>query len=191
MIVVTVKGLLIKVSPETHAGLQTAAARHQRSMQNVLVALIERWLAVGAPDPLQFDMATPPLVPPDVVDREARRAIEALVERVHLLQEQVNRGLAGREAQRQGWAERVVADLAAGAGDELPEVSRRLVARLSPADQQLLGSVPDRSLEDAPPPPPETWASMFSSFLNYVAEQKAGEKGPVAAPDEAALDAHG
>ena len=161
----TVKGLLIKVSPETHAGLQAAAARHQRSMQNVLVALIERWLAAGAPDPLQFDMATPPLVPPDVVDREARRAIEALVERVHLLQEQVNRGLAGREAQRQGWAERVVADLGAGAGDELPEVSRRLVARLSPADQQLLGSVSDRSPEDAPPPP-ETWASMFSSFLN-------------------------
>ncbi len=108
------KSILLKVSPEVHAGIQEVAGRHQRSMQGVLVALIESWLQAGGPDPLQFDMQNPQAASGAAVDREARRAIEALVERVSDLQEQVLGLTASRDPGRSGWAERVVSDLGVG-----------------------------------------------------------------------------
>ena len=109
-----VKSILLKVSPEAHAGIQEAAGRHQRSMQGVLVALIESWLQAGGPDPLQFDVVKPQPASGAAVDRDARRAIEALVERVSDLQEQVQRLTASRDPEGPGWAERVVSDLGVG-----------------------------------------------------------------------------
>ena len=71
------KSILLKVTPEVHAGIQEAAGRHQRSMQSVLVALIERWLEAGGPDPLQFEWRSRWRHPKDVVrSRQARQAIE-------------------------------------------------------------------------------------------------------------------
>lgn len=108
------KSILLKVSPEVHNGIQEAAGRHQRSMQSVLVALIEGWLQAGGPDPLQFNVEKPQPASGAAVDRQARRAIEALVERVSDLQEQVLRLTASSDPEGQGWAERVLSDLGVG-----------------------------------------------------------------------------
>lgn len=108
------KSILLKVSPEVHTGIQEAAGRHQRSMQSVLVALIEGWLQAGGPDPLQFDVEKPQPASSAAVDREARRAIEALVERVSDLQEQVLRLTDSRDPEPPGWVERVVSNLGLG-----------------------------------------------------------------------------
>lgn len=127
------KSILLKVSPEAHAGIQEAAGRHQRSMQGVLVALIESWLQAGGPDPLQFDVEKPQPASGVAVDREARRAIEALVERVSDLQEQVLKLTASRDLDGLGWAQRVVSDLGVG-------VERRGVSGGSPVGSAVGGS---------------------------------------------------
>lgn len=135
------KSILLKVSPEVHAGIQEAAGRHQRSMQVVLVALIERWLAVGGPDPLQFDIGKPAVQPStgEAVDREARRAIQVLVERVGDLQDQVSALSASREPDGPGWADRVVSGLVGGT--EHRGAPRTSAAHLSLAEQELLDGV--------------------------------------------------
>ncbi len=93
------KSILLKVSPEAHAGIREAAGRHRRSMQGVLVALIERWLQAGGPDPLQFDVEKP------------QAATAATVDRVSDLQELGLRLTASGDPEGPGWAERVVSDL--------------------------------------------------------------------------------
>jgi hypothetical protein len=159
------KSILLKVSPEAHAGIQEAAGRHQRSMQVVLVALIERWLAAGGPDPLQFDMGQPAAAPSsgEVVDREARRAIKALVERVGDLQDQVLALEAREDQDWPGWAERVVSTLQLGA--EHRGAPRTSVAHLAQAERQLMDGVfgqPPR----VKTPPHETGESLLSSSLS-------------------------
>ena len=47
-------GVLVKVPEELHSQLKRASARHQRSMQKVVLALLEGWIAHGAPDPLNY-----------------------------------------------------------------------------------------------------------------------------------------
>ena len=47
-------GVLVKVSAETHVQLKKACGKHQRSIQKVMLALLEGWLANGAPDPLEY-----------------------------------------------------------------------------------------------------------------------------------------
>ena len=47
-------GVLVKVSAETHVQLKKACGKHQRSIQKVMLALLEGWLASGAPDPLEY-----------------------------------------------------------------------------------------------------------------------------------------
>jgi len=47
-------GVLVKVPAELHSAFKRASAQHQRSMQKVLVALLEGWINNGAPDPLSY-----------------------------------------------------------------------------------------------------------------------------------------
>lgn len=47
-------GVLVKVPEELHGKFKRASARHQRSMQKVMVALLEGWIENGAPDPLAY-----------------------------------------------------------------------------------------------------------------------------------------
>jgi hypothetical protein len=126
------KSLLLKVSPEVHTGIQVAAGRHRRSMQGVLVVLIERWLAAGGPDPLLFDVEKAQVDSTVLVDPEARQAIEALVERVAVLQEQVSNLVAGSEAKAPGWAASMLSLL--GAGEENPQAH---VGHLVPPELRL------------------------------------------------------
>ena len=171
------KSILLKVSPEVHAGIQEAAGRHQRSMQVVLAALIESWLAAGGPDPLQFDIGQPAAAPSsgEAVDREARRAIKALVERVADLQEQVLALMTSKDQDGPGWAERVVSGLLGGA--EHRGVPRTSAAHLSFAEQQLLDGVFGQSPR-VKTPAPESGESMFSSYL--VEQQGRGNDSAVA-----------
>ena len=86
--------MLLKLSPEAHAQVLGASERHQRSMQKLLVALIEGWLAKGAPDPVEFAAepaaaasASPRSV--DGVDARARQAIDLLAQQMLKLQSSV------------------------------------------------------------------------------------------------------
>ena len=81
------KSILLKVSPDTHAEIQEAANRHQRSMQKVLVSLIESWLANGAPDPHLYIPSEAEQPPEHGTDPEARAAIDAMAEKLRNLQD--------------------------------------------------------------------------------------------------------
>lgn len=133
------KSILLKVTPEVHAAIVEAALRQQRSMQSVLVSLIERWLAAGGPDPLYFDLEKRQPASTEVVDRQARQAIEALVKRVYGLQEQVTNLAALRETDRQGfdeWSEQVLADL--GVNPDPRAVQWRPDSGFTKAEQRYL-----------------------------------------------------
>ena len=47
-------GVLVKVPAELHSAFKRASGQHQRSMQKVMVALLEGWIESGAPDPLSY-----------------------------------------------------------------------------------------------------------------------------------------
>lgn len=47
-------GVLVKVPAELHSAFKRASGQHQRSMQKVMVALLEGWIESGAPDPLNY-----------------------------------------------------------------------------------------------------------------------------------------
>lgn len=47
-------GVVLKVPEATHIRLKRACQKHERSMQKVLLALIEGWVANGSPDPLTY-----------------------------------------------------------------------------------------------------------------------------------------
>jgi hypothetical protein len=44
-------GVVLRVPQEIHARFKAGCAKHDRSMQKVLVTLIEGWVANGAPEP--------------------------------------------------------------------------------------------------------------------------------------------
>jgi hypothetical protein len=44
-------GIVLHAPTKTHSELKEACSRHQRSIQKTLLALVEQWLANGAPDP--------------------------------------------------------------------------------------------------------------------------------------------
>lgn len=47
-------GVVLKVPEATHTRLKRACQKHERSMQKVVLALIEGWVANGSPDPLTY-----------------------------------------------------------------------------------------------------------------------------------------
>ena len=90
------KSVLLKLTPEAHAQVLGASERHQRSMQKLLVALIEGWLAQGAPDPVEFAaehavMSSAPAAPPAAggADQQARQAIDLMAQKILELQSSV------------------------------------------------------------------------------------------------------
>ena len=90
------KSVLLKLTPEAHTQVLRASERHQRSMQKLLVALIEGWLAQGAPDPVEFAaehavMSSAPAAPPpaDGADQQARQAIDLMAQKILELQSSV------------------------------------------------------------------------------------------------------
>ena len=98
------KSVLLKLSPEAHAQVLAVSERHQRSMQKLLVALIEGWLAQGAPDPVEFTAGPgkqaqePERVDfVNTVDQQAREVIDLLAQRTKALQDALQELQAWRE----------------------------------------------------------------------------------------------
>jgi hypothetical protein len=65
-------GVVLKVPEEIHAKLRRACSKHDRSMQKVLLCLIEGWMANGAPDPIHYGK---PREQTEAIDRKARESI--------------------------------------------------------------------------------------------------------------------
>lgn len=68
-------GVLVKVPAELHAELKLASLRHKRSMQKVVLALLEGWIERGAPDPLTYGSSKGTAGESAVEDPEARNAM--------------------------------------------------------------------------------------------------------------------
>ena len=68
-------GVLVKVPAELHNALKRASAQHQRSMQKVMVALLEGWIESGAPDPLNYGRSPGKSGQGSMEDSGARKAL--------------------------------------------------------------------------------------------------------------------
>lgn len=68
-------GVVLKVPQDLHAQLRQACAKHDRSMQKVLLSLIDGWLASGAPDPGGYRYGSADVRPHASEDLQARQAI--------------------------------------------------------------------------------------------------------------------
>ena len=68
-------GVLVKVPAELHSAFKRASAQHQRSMQKVMVALLEGWIESGAPDPLNYGRGQHPGQQSSIEDIGARQAL--------------------------------------------------------------------------------------------------------------------
>lgn len=75
-------GVLVKVPAELHAELKRASLRHKRSMQKVVLALLEGWIERGAPDPLKYGETKGTAEEPLVKDPEAREAMVLLAKQL-------------------------------------------------------------------------------------------------------------
>lgn len=109
-----VKSVLLKLSSEAHAQIQEAAKVHKRSMQSVLVTLIEAWLAAGAPDPVTFLggqlEGTGESAQKNAVDTGARTAIEALTRTLRDIQQHVL-GIDETPSPIDPWSQKVLSEL--------------------------------------------------------------------------------
>ena len=68
-------GVLVKVPTELHSALKRASTQHQRSMQKVMVALLEGWIDNGAPDPLSYGGSQGQAAQGSIEDSGARKAL--------------------------------------------------------------------------------------------------------------------
>jgi hypothetical protein len=73
-------GVLVKVPAELHSALKQASGQHKRSMQKVVLALLEGWLQNGAPDPLTYGASETPEGKYRSSSIEDKRARAALME---------------------------------------------------------------------------------------------------------------
>jgi hypothetical protein len=109
-----VKSVLLKLSPEVHGQIVDAAKLHKRSMQSVLVSLIESWLAAGAPDPITFfdrqAGKTADGSPQGAIDTGARTAIEEMTRKLRDIQQHVL-GIDAPAQPIDPWSERVLSEL--------------------------------------------------------------------------------
>ena len=95
-------GVVLRVPQGTHAKLKAGCAKNDRSMQKVLVALIEGWVANGAPDPSTYGQ---PQEKSTNVDAEAREGLvrlgkefKKLNDRITALEAEKARNKGGRDA---------------------------------------------------------------------------------------------
>ena len=79
-------GVVLKVPQATHARLKEACAKHDRSMQKVLLSLIEGWVANGAPDPGGYGRKSAASLQSSGQDLKARQAIVDLASELKKLQ---------------------------------------------------------------------------------------------------------
>ena len=103
------KSVLLKLSPEVHAQVLAASSRHQRSMQKLLVALIESWLAQGAQDPVDFAAGASKQAQEsdnvdfvDTVDQQARQVVDLLSQRIMTMQDELQELQSWRETVDRG-----------------------------------------------------------------------------------------
>lgn len=82
-------GVLVKVPAELHAEFKRASARHQRSMQKVMLALLEGWLENGAPDPLSYGGEQSADNIQAIEDKGAREALVALAAELKKLEKRL------------------------------------------------------------------------------------------------------
>jgi len=83
-------GVVLRVPEVTHAKLKAGCAKHDRSMQKVLVALIEGWVANGAPDPSTYGQHQPSNRDQAGIDHEARAGLTRLGEAFKKLSDRVS-----------------------------------------------------------------------------------------------------
>lgn len=84
-------GVVLKVPQGTHTKLKAACNKHDRSMQKVLLALIEGWVANGAPDPITYGKSIDSKVDERVaVDLEARQSLKVLSKEIGVLKDRLN-----------------------------------------------------------------------------------------------------
>lgn len=79
-------GVVLKVPQPTHTRFKEACAKHDRSMQKVLLSLIEGWVANGAPDPGAYGRKSDALQQNSTQDLKARQAIVDLASELKKLQ---------------------------------------------------------------------------------------------------------
>jgi len=82
-------GVVLRVPEVTHAKLKAACAKHDRSMQKVLVSLIEGWVANGAPEPSTYGKRQGTDRDQAGIDHEARAGLTRLGEAFKRLSDRV------------------------------------------------------------------------------------------------------
>lgn len=82
-------GVVLKVPQPTHTRFKDACAKHDRSMQKVLLSLIEGWVANGAPDPGAYGRKTEASNLNITQDLKARQAIVDLASELKKLQDRL------------------------------------------------------------------------------------------------------
>lgn len=82
-------GVVLKVPQPTHTRFKEACAKHDRSMQKVLLSLIEGWVANGAPDPSSYGQSDASQRH-STQDLKARQAIVDLASEFKKLQDRLD-----------------------------------------------------------------------------------------------------
>lgn len=84
-------GVVLKVPQATHARFKEACAKHDRSMQKVLLSLIEGWVANDAPAPSSYGRKLDGSQQQSTEDLKARQAIVDLASTLQKLQVRLRR----------------------------------------------------------------------------------------------------
>jgi hypothetical protein len=79
-------GVVLKVPEDIHGKLKRECSKHDRSMQKVVLCLIEGWMANGAPDPMTYGKAGERS---EAIDREARAGLLRIANELDLLSKRV------------------------------------------------------------------------------------------------------
>ena len=82
-------GVVLRVPEEIHSKLKSACAKHDRSMQKVVVTLIEGWVANGSPEPNHYGRNQVLKSDEAAIDHEARTGLGRLGEAFKKLSERV------------------------------------------------------------------------------------------------------
>lgn len=98
-------GVVLKVPEDTHTKLKRACSKHDRSMQKVLLALIEGWVANGSPDPLTYGKEIEQQEGCDRIAREGLRTLARELQAVATKVEALEEENARRRDSKSGLAE--------------------------------------------------------------------------------------
>jgi hypothetical protein len=83
-------GIVLRVPLGTHAKFKVGCAKNDRSMQKVLLALIEGWIENGSPDPAHYGKRNENSgESPAGIDREAREGMFKLAKELNKIKERL------------------------------------------------------------------------------------------------------